>query len=67
MRGNHENFQIFLLATLIVVLNTPAIAQEAKEDSAVYGWENQMITGLNLIWQEAKLSICCNLDISFES
>ncbi len=41
-------FKLFLLAALIVVLSTPTLAQEAAEDSVVYGWKNQVIAGLNL-------------------
>jgi len=41
-------FKLFLLAGLMVVLSNPAIAQEAKEDSVVYGWKNQVVAGLNL-------------------
>ncbi len=41
-------FKLFLLAASIVVLSTPMFAQEAEKDSVVYGWKNQIITGLNL-------------------
>lgn len=40
--------KVFFLAGLMVVLNNPTIAQEAKEDSVVYGWKNRVVTGLNL-------------------
>ena len=43
-----EIFKLFLLAGLMVVLSSPTIAQEAKEDSVVYGWKNQVVPGLNL-------------------
>lgn len=41
-------FNLSLLVGLITSFSSPAVAQEAKEDSVVYGWKNQMIAGLNL-------------------
>ena len=41
-------FKLFLFVGLIAFLSKLAIAQEAEEDSVVYGWKNQVVAGLNL-------------------